>query len=120
MSRHIVLVSYDEQLLIARRRTLEQQGYRVSSAVGFLEAMRTCERSACDLLVLGHSIPRRDKKLLIQAFRADSDAPILSLWTRDEGVTDGVNYLAFTDNPDTLLANVAAILAKSTSAEASG
>jgi len=118
MSKHILLISYDDRLLIARRTLLEQEGYRVSSAFGFREGMRTSEDGPFDLLILGHSIPRADKEEIVRAFRAASDAPILSLWTLNEGVTDGINYLAFSDTPNKLLANVAAIFARRSSASA--
>lgn len=116
MQGHILLVSYDEQLLIVRQSLLEQKGYRVSSATCFANAIASCKAEAYDLFILGGSIPRSDKEVLIRAFRIASDAPILSLWTRHEGLTDGVNYLAFTDAPDRLLANVRVIMAKRSSA----
>jgi DNA-binding response OmpR family regulator len=118
MSRHILLISYDDRLLIARRTLLEQEGYRVSSALGFREAVRASGEGSFDLLILGHSIPRADHEELIRVFRAVSDAPILSLWTHKEGVIDGINYLAFSDTPNKLLANVAAIFARRSGASA--
>ena len=120
MSKSILLISYDSALLIARHTLFEQEGYRVSSALGFREAMRASEDGSFDLLILGHSIPRADQEELIRAFRGGSDAPILSLWAHNEGVTDGINYLAFSDTPNKLLANVASIFARGHSAQASG
>ena len=118
MSKHILLISYDDGLLIARRTLLEQEGYRVSSALGFREAVRASGDGSFDLLILGKSMPRADKEELIRVFRAASDAPILSLWAHNEGVTDGINYLAFSDTPNKLLANVAAIFARRSRASA--
>ena|SRR5262252_7251578 len=120
MSKSILLISYDSALLIARHTLFEQEGYRVSSALGFREAMRASEDGSFDLLILGHSIPRADQEELIRAFRGGSDAPILSLWTHHdhEGVTDGINYLAFSDTPDKLLASVESIFARKRSASA--
>ena len=119
MSKHILLISYDDQLLIARRKLLEQEGYRVSCALGRREAVRSSENgSSFDLLILGPSIPRADREELIRVFRAGSGAPILSLWTHNEGVTEGINYLAFSDTPNKLLANVEAIFARRSRASA--
>jgi DNA-binding response OmpR family regulator len=118
MSKHILLISYDDRLLIARRALLEQEGYRVSPALGFQDAMRASEDGSFDLLILGHSIPCGDQEELIRVFRAASDAPILSLWTCKERLTDGINYLAFSDTPNKLLANVAAIFARRSRAPA--
>jgi len=113
MSRNILLISYDERQLIARRIYLEKAGYQVCSALGFKEAIANCkDGGSYDLLVLGHSIPSHDKKDLIAAFRAYHTSPILSLWAHDEGVADNVDYLAFSDGPEKLLKNVASILAR--------
>src|SRR5260370_16758323 len=113
--RHILLISYDERLLIARRRLFEQEGYNVSSALGLKEALANCNDGAFDLLILGHSIPLADKEGLIRTFRAHSSAPILSLWAHDESVANSVDYLAFSDAPDQLLWNLAPILTQNPS-----
>src|SRR5262249_17306957 len=118
MSKHILLISYDHRLCIARRTLLEQEGYRVSSALGFREACGACQGGSFDLLILGQSIPRADKDELIAVFRAASDAPILSLWTHNDGGADGISYLAFSDTPDKFLANVETIFARRSSKSA--
>jgi len=51
MSKHVLLVSYDERLLIARRKLLEQEGYRVFSGLTFREAIAVCKRGLGVLLV---------------------------------------------------------------------
>src|SRR5215467_311542 len=108
--KHILVISNDERLMIQRRRLLEQAGYRVSTALGLKEGMASCMDGAFDLLILGHSIPLADKETLIKTFRAHCPAPIFSLWERGEVVSDNVDYLAFSDAPEKLLAGVAAIL----------
>ena len=114
MSRHILLISYDERLLISRRMQLEQVRYRVSSALGLKEGIAHCkDLGLYDLLILGHSIPAGDKKELIATFRAHHSSPILALWAHDEKeVAASVDYLAFSDAPENLLRNVASILAR--------
>src|SRR5215813_10071585 len=109
-AKRILLISYDEQLLIARRVLLEREGYNVASALGLKEALANCNDGAFDLVILGHSIPLADKEGLVRTFRACSSAPILSLWDNDEAFTNSVDYLAFSDSPEKLLGNVAAIL----------
>jgi DNA-binding response OmpR family regulator len=115
--KHVLLISYDEQLLIARRILLEKEGYKVSSALGFKEAIANCSGGSFDLVVLGHSIPPPDKGNLIKAFRVSSGAPILSLWAKDECIANSVDYLAFSEAPDKLLQNVAAILSRKTATQ---
>jgi DNA-binding response OmpR family regulator len=100
MRQRILLISYNERLLIARRVQLEQAGYQVYSALGLKEAIANCRDSGSfDLLILGHSIPVGDKKDMIAAFRASQTSPILSLWADDEEVAASVDYLAFSDAP---------------------
>lgn len=117
--KRILLISYDERLLIARRNLLENEGYKVSSALGFKEAMANCGDGAFDLIILGHSIPPSDKGKLIKGFRVGSAAPILSLWADDECIANSVDYLAFSEAPDKLLQNVAAILSRRAAASQS-
>lgn len=57
---------------------LSQAGYRVISALGPDEARSSC-RDDADLMMLGHSVPQDEKRLLIQCFRQHSTAPVLSL-----------------------------------------
>jgi DNA-binding response OmpR family regulator len=112
----ILLISYDERLLIARRMQLEQAGYGVCSALGFKEAIANCKDTVSyDLLILGHSIPAGDKRDIIAMFRAHHASPILSLWAHDEEVAASVDYLAFSDAPEKLLRNVESILARNSS-----
>jgi len=116
-AKRILLISYDERLLIARRVLLEREGYNVASALGLKEALANCNDGAFDLVILGHSIPLADKEGLVRTFRACSSAPILSLWENDEAVSHSVDYLAFSDSPEKLLGNVETILARTASSE---
>ena len=110
--KHILSVSYDDRLLVARRRLLEQQGYRVTSALGFKEAMATYADRGFDLFILGDSIPEADKIKLIAAFRGKCAAPVLSIWKREQQREDSANYLVFSDNSDELVRSVATILSR--------
>jgi DNA-binding response OmpR family regulator len=116
--KHILCVSYNDRLLIERGRLLEQQGYRVTSALGFKEAFAVCQGSAFDLVILGHSIPYADKKTLIENLRSSSATPVLSIWQHDGRVVDTAHYLGFSDKPDELLKSVSIILAKGSAADA--
>jgi CheY-like chemotaxis protein len=79
MSKLILSVSYDQALLATRKMLLEQQGYDVTSALGFTEAVEQCQKSNFDLFIIGHSIPDKDKLHLIETFRKHCPAPIVSL-----------------------------------------
>jgi DNA-binding NtrC family response regulator len=79
MPKQILSVSYDDVLLATRKMLLEQKGCSVTSALGFRDAMEHCQNDAFDLFILGHSIPEKDKLHLIETFRKNCSAPILSL-----------------------------------------
>src|SRR5258708_7154526 len=78
--KRILCISYEESLLLTRKMIFEQAGYEVTAALGFAEAMEHCiNRPAFDLIVMGHSIPRKDKTALIVALRPTCKSPILSV-----------------------------------------
>jgi CheY-like chemotaxis protein len=79
--KRVLCISYDESLLVTRKMILEQAGFEVTPALGFAEAMEVCERGAAfDLIVIGHSMPRKDKTALIRTLRSmQCDAPVLSV-----------------------------------------
>jgi DNA-binding response OmpR family regulator len=79
MSKHILSVSYDQALLSTRQMLLQGAGYEVTSARGFHEAVESCRKGDFDLVVIGHSIPRKDKLALVQVTRMVSQAPVLSI-----------------------------------------
>lgn len=59
---------------------LEQAGYDVTAALGFAEAMEICSNgSTFDLIVMGHSMPRKDKSALVATLRPACKAPVLSI-----------------------------------------
>lgn len=112
VSKLILSVSYDEALLRSRHAFLEWGGYKVTSALGFANALDGCKGGAFDLFILGHSIPSADKARLMKAFRSNSASPILSLWQQHEPIVENAEYLAFSDNPDELLRSVGTIFAR--------
>jgi CheY-like chemotaxis protein len=75
----ILSISYDDVLLRTRALLLESRGYEVTTAEGFAEALEHC-RSNDDLVIICHSIPRADKRLLIAELRKRGCvAPVLSI-----------------------------------------
>ena len=81
MAKRILSISYDRSLLWTRQLLLEQLGYEVVSAEGFAQAGDAAEDrdSHFDLIILGHSIPPKDKSAIVQHMRDSSNAPILAL-----------------------------------------
>ena len=89
----ILSVSYDELLLRMRHMILENEGYAVVSTHGFDQSLEQSRRGGFDLFVLGHSIPNQDKRQLVETFRRECAAPIISL-TRgaSEQRVDGADF----------------------------
>jgi DNA-binding response OmpR family regulator len=110
MSKRILSISYDETLLSTRRLLLEQKGYNVTSALGFTESVEHCRDGSFDLFILGHSIPHKDKLHLIETFRRNCSAPILSLARFGETKVPG-DFHASPDEPVRFLEVVGEILA---------
>src|SRR3954452_6526890 len=79
--RRVLCISYDESLLLTRKMILEQAGFEVTPALGFAEAMEICESDpGFELIVIGHSMPRKDKTALIHTLRSmQCNAPVLSI-----------------------------------------
>jgi len=108
----ILSVSYDEALLQTRRMLLEAYGYDVISALGFTESLQHCNEGKFDLFVLGHSIPRSDKRELIRTFHEQCSAPIISLRKITEEPVDGADFYIEPD-PEPLLQLIRQILDRS-------
>jgi DNA-binding NtrC family response regulator len=88
---------------------LEQKGYEVTSALGFTDAVEHCKNDSFDLFILGHSIPHKDKLHLIETFRSNCPAPILSLERFGE-VQVSCDFHASPDQPERFLQVVDDIL----------
>jgi DNA-binding response OmpR family regulator len=110
MPKHILSVSYDSVLLATREMLLEQRGYEIQSALGFTDAVKHCQNDNFDLFILGHSIPHNDKLHLIETFRNNCSAPILSLERFGE-VKVSCDFHASPDDPGKFLKVVEDILA---------
>ena len=110
MPKRILSVSYDEPLLKTREMLLQRQGYAVTSALGYIDAIESCKPPQFDLLILGHSIPDNDKKQLMNAFRRVGSAPILALRRHGEVEPDDADAHVYPDDIGALLETVDSIL----------
>ena len=105
----ILSVSYDELLLRTRHALLEREGYEVVSSLGFADSLEQCKRDDFDLFILGHSIQDSDKQQLMETFRHECRAPIISLRRLDEQPVQGADYYIEPDPPQ-LVKVVATVL----------
>jgi DNA-binding NarL/FixJ family response regulator len=106
VEEHILSVCYDESLLITRGMILQQAGFKVTSALGLIEGIRTCRQNSFDLAIIGHSIPRLDKAAMLQEIRRHCKAPVVSLYTSCEESLPGVDYALDANEGPAALLNV--------------
>jgi DNA-binding response OmpR family regulator len=77
--KKILSISYDESLLMTRQMILEQAGFQVTSALGFAESLERSQKGPFDLVVLGHSLPIKDKSAIVAALKGKNKPKILSI-----------------------------------------
>ncbi len=115
MKKRILSISYDEALLTMREILLEREGYDVTSAYGFVAAMEIC--IACDgfdLIVMGHTIPPKDKIALMESLRPRCPAPLLSIARTDDPPLEQADFtIKPNERPEALLVAVRMALEES-------
>jgi DNA-binding response OmpR family regulator len=85
----ILSVSYDPVLLHTRQMLLESHGFRVTSAEGFVDAIEKCKAAGYDLIVIGHSIPHKDKLAMMRETEAHCPVPVVALLRINEPSLEG-------------------------------
>ena len=107
----ILSVSYDPTLLATRRLLLQTRGYEVTSAEGFAEAIEVCNRNHFDLVIMGHSIPQKDKRAIVAELRKHGcEAPVLSLLRVNETPIPEATHGVDPRNPQEMLDVVESIV----------
>ena len=93
MKKRILLISYDEVLLLTQQAILEQAGLEVRSACGFAEALEACQGlDDFDVVVMGHSMPQRDKTELVKTLRTKCAAPLVSICRHGDPAMPEADY----------------------------
>jgi len=111
MTGHILSVSYDWPLLVTRDQVLRKAGYTVTSALGFVDAIRLCREIRYDLAIIGHSMPLPDQQALLEEIRKSSSSPVLSLFRSSDGALEGADYdLDAMEGPDALVSVVKKVM----------
>lgn len=112
----ILSISYDASLLFTREAILKLAGYDVVSAEGFADAI---EHSGghFDLIILGHSIPQKDKRAIVAALNEHGcSAPLLSLLRHGEHKIPEATRTADPQDVEGLLDTVKEMLSECTAA----
>jgi len=83
----ILVVDDERQITRVLRGSLESHGYEVATAQDGLEALRSYEKTAPDLVITDLSMPNMDGVELTQAIRRLGDTPIIVLSVREQDQT---------------------------------
>ena len=111
MTGHVLCVSWNPALATTRTMLLKRAGFKVTSALGKQQALKKCKTKA-DLMVLGHSVPRPEKRSIIQCFRETSGAPVLSLYRPGQAKLPEADYGVEASEPADFVEIVREILKK--------
>jgi DNA-binding response OmpR family regulator len=112
VAKRILVIAYDPSLLLTRRLLLEQAGYEVITAEGFVAACEACEaQKEIDLAIIGHTVSQRDKEPIVARLRQNNRAPILALVKPHEASVRGADLSVETE-PTVLLAAVRNLIGK--------
>ena len=79
MSPRILSISYNPLLLDVRQQLLERQGYEVVSVDNLVAALEHCREGGYDIVVMGHSLPPKDKEIVFTTLRANCPARVISV-----------------------------------------
>jgi CheY-like chemotaxis protein len=84
---------------------LGNAGYEVSSVLGFAQSLDICKtKHDFDLVLMGHSIPQKDKIALFNALRLSCRAPLLSILRPGDSPIPNAEYAVEAhDGPEALL-----------------
>lgn len=114
---HILLVDDDALLRRSLAFTLEQAGYRLSTAATAQDALALAHRDRPDLVLLDIGLPDMDGLAALRYFQDQADVPVIFLTARRReldqilGLELGADdYVTKPFDPDLLLARIKAVL----------
>jgi CheY-like chemotaxis protein len=113
MPQTIVLaVGRDPSLLKTRNLVLQSAGYMVESASSVKEAVDRFQSGDFDLVLLCHSVPRKDRDRLTSLIRTSGSlTPIVSI-AGNLGECDAFATATLEDGPSNFLARIRDVLVK--------
>jgi CheY-like chemotaxis protein len=108
----VLAVGTDPWLLNTRSLVLQSAGYMVESALSVKEAVDRFQSGDFDLVLLCHSVPRKDRDRLTSLIRASGSlTPIVSI-AGNLGECDAFATATLEDGPGNFLARIRDVLVK--------
>ncbi len=89
----ILSVTHDPSLAATRKMLFTSVGFQVSSTSSMNEALELCAHEEFDLIVIGHSMPMEQTRLLVKELRLRCDTPLLVLQRPGESLVTDVDYI---------------------------
>lgn len=116
MAKHILIVDDDALMRRSLAFSLEQAGYRVSSAANAEDALAQARRVPPDLVLLDISLPGMDGLEAVRQFKNQSDTPVIFLTARRRNLDEVLglelgadDYVTKPFDVDVLIAHMKAI-----------
>jgi len=120
MSKHLLLIDDDALLVRSLAYTLEQAGYRTTTAGSAWQGLASMAQDPPDLILLDIGLPDMDGLSMLRRIQKDGDTPVIFLTARrrelDEvlGLELGAeDYITKPFSEDILLARIKAVLRRS-------
>jgi len=121
MSKTVLVVDDEKNIVQLVRLYLANEGYKVDTAYGGREALEKVRQNRPSLVVLDLMMPEVDGWEVCRQLRKEGDIPIIILTARDDAVDKIVglelgadDYVTKPFNPRELVARVKAVLRRST------
>ncbi len=120
MAKHLLLVDDDDLMRRSLAFSLEQAGYRTSTAADAESALRLARRDPPDLILLDISLPGMDGLDALRGFRQEADTPIIFVTARRRELDQALglelgadDYVTKPFDLNVLLARIKAVLRRS-------
>jgi DNA-binding response OmpR family regulator len=117
MSKHILLVDDDDLMRRSLAFSLEQAGYRTSTAADAENALRLARRDPPDLILLDIGLPGMDGLDALRSFKQEADIPIIFVTARRRELDQALglelgadDYVTKPFDQNVLLARIKAVL----------
>jgi DNA-binding response OmpR family regulator len=117
MPARLLSISVDRALLMQRHLMLQEIGYDVASAADMPELIIALSQGPFDLVILGHSLPPKEKLRIFHLIRANSErTPIVELYVNSPDLDTG-HSLHSQASPEQLVETVRNALGESDAQE---
>ncbi len=120
MHKHLLIIDDDALLVRSLAYTLEQAGYRTTTAGSAWEGLTSMEQDAPDLILLDIGLPDMDGLSMLRRIQKDRQTPVIFLTARRRELDEvlglelgAADYITKPFSEDVLLARIKTVLRRS-------